>query len=97
MNKIKEIKGPELNSKEQDDYDEDLQNELFRKAVEEFSNNKPVSTSSEDLAINPEVDLLPAMMEKICCWNCLKMTSANESKEHFYEDRIMQYKVVNFI
>jgi len=43
-----------------------------------------------------EDDLLPANKERKCCWNCMKVILKENSIEHYFQEKIMKYKVVKY-
>ena len=43
-----------------------------------------------------ELDLLPANLQKECCWNCLKIILKEISINVYYKDNIISDKVVKY-
>jgi hypothetical protein len=84
LNKIREIK-----AKQKKDGKENLSyadsNDLNSLTLFEFGTDPIV-----------EDDLLPANKERKCCWNCMKVILKENSIEHYFQEKIMKYKVVNY-
>jgi hypothetical protein len=102
MTRIKELREKnKLINNNNDEYDEEEQARLFRKAVEEFRNGKTEAKTEKESkgesGTDPveNSDLLPVNKERRCCWNCLKVILSTDSIEHYFQEKIMKYKVVN--
>jgi len=77
-------------------YDEKEQERLFREAVNEFRGVKDNVSSEFATGTDPITsNLLPVNKERKCCWNCMKVILTENALEHYFEEKIMKYKVVN--
>jgi hypothetical protein len=104
ISEIRKQKGLPINQVEEktsnnieEEYDEELQQRLFREAVEAFRTGKNISdllVEKAEIETEPITDLLPANKEKRCCWNCLKVLIKEDCVEHVFSEKVIKNKVV---
>ena len=60
----------------------------------EINDKKQSSLVDKEFVTDTDFDLLPALKNKSCCWNCLKIIVEENSILKCFDEKIIKYKVV---